>query len=83
MTDKTETRETSCFTYEVNMIVQILATNREEADDKLEREGGFVSKREVSFKDYVPLYNGSDSDKEKSSSKSENSKVSDSTPEKE
>lgn len=58
MTDKVERRETSCYTYEVNMVVQIIAPTREEADSKLESEGGFVSMRAVTFKDFVPLYSG-------------------------
>jgi len=49
---------TSCFTYEVTMLVQILAKDKEEADLKLDKEGGYVSKREVSFKDMIALYSG-------------------------
>jgi len=49
---------TLCFTYEVTMLVQILAKDKEEAELKLDKEGGYVSKREVSFKDMVPLYSG-------------------------
>jgi hypothetical protein len=66
MTDKVERRETSCFTYEVNMVVQILAQTREEADAKLESEGGFVSMRTVTFKDFVPLYSGPATDSKES-----------------
>jgi hypothetical protein len=43
------------------MIVQVLASDREQADARLEKEGGFVSKREVIFKDMVSLYSGLDS----------------------
>jgi hypothetical protein len=70
MADKVERRETSCFTYEVNMVVQILAPTREEADSKLESEGGFVSMRTVTFKDFVPLYSGPE-DESKESDKTE------------
>jgi hypothetical protein len=49
---------TSCFTYEVTMLVQVLAKSKEEADLRLDKEGGYVSKREVSFKDMVALYSG-------------------------
>lgn len=66
MTDKVERRETSCYTYEVNMVVQILAPTREEADSKLESEGGFVSMRTVTFKDFVPLYSGPEDNSKKS-----------------
>lgn len=58
MADKVDRRETSCFTYEVNMVIQVLATSKEEADARLESEGGFVSKREVTFRDSVALYSG-------------------------
>lgn len=53
MSDKSE-----CYTYEVRMIVQVLAQNKTQADEKLEREGGYVSKREVSFKSSIELDNG-------------------------
>jgi hypothetical protein len=66
MTDKVERRETSCFTYEVNMVIQILAQTREEANAKLEAEGGFVSMRTVTFKDFVPLYSGPAADAKES-----------------
>jgi len=60
---KKETSSTSCFTYEVNMIVQVLAESREDADGKLDREGGYVSRRDVVLKDVAYLYDGSDKDK--------------------
>jgi hypothetical protein len=55
---KNENDSTSCFTYEVSMIVQVLAKDKEEADNKLESEGGFVSKRSTEFKDMVAVYSG-------------------------
>jgi hypothetical protein len=55
---KPEHKPTSCFTYEVKMIVQIFAKDKIEADAKLDAEGGFVSKRNVVFKDVVELYSG-------------------------
>lgn len=60
---KKETSSTSCFTYEVTMIVQVLAESREDADGKLDREGGYVSRRDVVLKDVAYLYDGSDKDK--------------------
>jgi hypothetical protein len=54
---------TSCFTYEVTMVVQILAEDREAADGKLDKEGGYVSRRDVVLKDVAYLYDGSDKDK--------------------
>ena len=58
MTENLEDQKesTSCFTYEVTMLVQVLAKSKEEADLRLDKEGGYVSKREVSFKDMVSLY---------------------------
>jgi hypothetical protein len=49
-------KDTSCYTYEVTMIVQILAPNKEVADLKLDQDGGYVSKRDVVFKDSTLLY---------------------------
>lgn len=71
MTDSVQRKETACFTYEVSMVVQILAPTREEADEKLEQEGGFVSMRTVTFKDFVPIYSGPSSDPKKDKSKEE------------
>lgn len=53
-----EHRETSCFTYEVRMFVQVLAQDKEEADQKLETDGGFVTQREVFFVDKTNIYSG-------------------------
>jgi|LakMenEpi03Aug12_release.lakeMendotaPanAssembly.Ray.scaffolds.fasta_scaffold1347408_2 hypothetical protein len=53
---KTTKNDTLCYTYEVTMLVQVVAPNKEVADDKLEREGGYVSKRDVAFKGSTLLY---------------------------
>lgn len=58
MADKVEQRETSCFTYEVKMVVQVFAENKEQADEQLEQSGGYVSYRSVTFKDKVGIYSG-------------------------
>jgi hypothetical protein len=50
--------ETHCYTYEVNMIIQVFARSEEEAKEKLDREGGYISKRVVELKDAVRLYSG-------------------------
>ena len=63
-TEKETKKITSCYTYEVDMIIQILATTREEAYEKLDREGGFISKREVVLKDAVSLYSGEEETKD-------------------
>ena len=59
MTPENRQNITSCYTYEVVMVVQVLASSKDDADIKLEKEGGYVSKRDVSFKDVVTLYSGS------------------------
>jgi len=54
--DILDVSETYCYTYEVTMVVQIIAPNKEIADLKLDKDGGYVSKREVQFVDSVFLY---------------------------
>ena len=49
-------KDTSCYTYEVKMLIQILAPSKEIADAKLDQEGGYISKREVEFKHSVLLF---------------------------
>ena len=48
--------ETYCYTYEVTMVVQVIAPNKEIADAKLDKDGGYVSKREVRVLDSIFLY---------------------------
>ena len=65
MTIKANTiKETLCYSYEVLMVVQVLAESKESAEEKLDKEGGYVSKRQVLLKDMFPLYNGSTVEKE-------------------
>jgi len=49
-------KDTSCYTYEVTMLVQVLAPTREVADAKLDQDGGYVSKRSVEFKHSTLIY---------------------------
>ena len=49
-------KDTSCYTYEVTMLIQVLAPTKEAADEKLDRDGGYVSKRDVVFKNSILLY---------------------------
>ena len=49
-------KDTSCYTYEVTMLVQVLAPSKEIADAKLNQDGGYVSKRDVEFKFSTLLY---------------------------
>jgi hypothetical protein len=55
-TDAVDTSETYCYTYEVTMVVQVIAPNKETADARLDKDGGYVSKRAVKFLDSVFLY---------------------------
>ena len=59
MTGKIE--ETTCYTYKVEMIVQILAEDEPKAADQLEKNGGYVTSRKVTLMDSIPLFNGKDS----------------------
>jgi len=56
MVDKIET--TSCYTYKVEMVIQILAEDEPTASEQLEKNGGYVTSRKVVLMDSVPLYNG-------------------------
>ena len=54
--DIMDVSETYAYTYEVTMVVQVIAPNKEIADAKLNQDGGYVSKREVKFVDSIFLY---------------------------
>ena len=43
-------KDTSCYTYEVTMLIQVIAPTKEIADAKLDQDGGYISKRKVDFK---------------------------------
>jgi hypothetical protein len=72
MTENTEStdfknmyKDTSCYTYEVTMLVQVIAPSKEIADAKLDQDGGYISKRNVDFKFSTLLYkDGIDEEKE-------------------
>jgi hypothetical protein len=57
MADLIESYEdTSCYTYEVTMTIQVLASTRELANEKLDKDGGYISRRDVAFKKSTLLY---------------------------
>jgi hypothetical protein len=58
--EKTEEKETICFTYEVKMVVQVFAEDLEKASEKLEKEGGYVSSRKVSLLNKNIVFNASE-----------------------
>jgi len=45
------------FTYNVNMLIQVLGDDESAAKDRLDKEGGFVSKREVTLVNTAELHN--------------------------
>ena len=54
-----EEKVTKCYTYEVTMIIQVICDDDEKAAQvKLDKEGGYVTKREVTLMDAVSLYSG-------------------------
>ena len=56
MTDKLE--DTNCYSYKVEMIIQILAEDEESARSQLDKNGGYITSRTVTLMDSVPLFNG-------------------------
>lgn len=59
----TGTLATHAYTYEVVMVVQILAEDEKAARERLDNQGGYVTSRQVNLKDSVPLFNGKDKEK--------------------
>ena len=53
-----ENENTSCFTYKVEMIIQILAGDEQTARLQLDDKGGYVTSRKVTFMDSVQVYKG-------------------------
>jgi hypothetical protein len=49
---------THCYTYEVTMLIQVLADDEKTAREQLDKQGGYVTKREVVLADSVALFNG-------------------------
>jgi hypothetical protein len=60
--EKKEEKETICFTYEVKMVIQVFAEDLEKASEKLEKEGGYVSSRQVSLLNKNTVYSGLEED---------------------
>jgi hypothetical protein len=55
-----ETKETQCFSYEVKMLVHVIATSEDVAKKELDEKGGIVTKREVNLLNTVTLYGEKD-----------------------
>ena len=62
VTNIKETKKTQCFSYEVDMLVHIIADNETDAKTQLDEKGGIVTKRDVKLVNTVTLY-GEDKDK--------------------
>lgn len=59
MSDKDQgALDTHVYTYEVCMLIQVLAENEEKAKEQLDAQGGYITSREVKLKDSVKLFNG-------------------------
>jgi len=54
---------THAYTYEVKMVVQVLAEDEKAARERLDGQGGYVTSREVTLKDTVALFNGKEKEK--------------------
>jgi hypothetical protein len=57
-----EVKPTQCFSYEVTMLVHIIADDEANAKAQLDEKGGIVSKRDVKLVNSVVLY-GQDKEK--------------------
>jgi hypothetical protein len=60
---KQEKTPTQLFSFEVVMLVHIIADNEKDAETQLNEKGGIVTKREVKLLNAETLY-GEDKDKE-------------------
>ena len=60
VTPMKETKETQCFSYEVKMLVHVIATSEDVAKKELDEKGGIVTKREVNLLNTVTLYGEKD-----------------------
>jgi hypothetical protein len=57
-----ETKPAQCFSFEVSMLVHIIADDEAAAKSQLDEKGGIMTKREVKLVNTVTLY-GEDKDK--------------------
>jgi len=49
---------TTCYTYKVEMIIQVLAADEVTARAQLDDKGGYITSRKVTFMDSVQVYKG-------------------------
>ena len=55
-----ETKTTQCFSYEVTMLVHIIADDEKVARSQLDEQGGIVTKRDVKLLNQTSLYGESE-----------------------
>jgi hypothetical protein len=51
-----ETKPTQCFSFEVTMLVHIIADGVETAKSQLDEKGGIMTKRDVKLLNTITLY---------------------------
>jgi hypothetical protein len=51
-----ETKPTQCFSFEVNMLVHIIADDEATAKSQLDEKGGIMTKRDVKLLNAITLY---------------------------
>ena len=56
VTNIKETKPTQCFSFEVNMLVHIIADDEETAKSQLDEKGGIMTKRDVKLLNAITLY---------------------------
>jgi hypothetical protein len=57
-----KTKQTQCFSYEVTMLVHIIADDETTAKNQLDEKGGIVTKRDVKLLNSVELYGEKEQD---------------------
>jgi hypothetical protein len=51
-----ETKSTQCFSYEVSMLVHVIADDEKNAREQLDEKGGIMTKRDVKLVNSAILY---------------------------
>lgn len=51
-----ETKSTQCFSYEVSMLVHVIADDEKDARAQLDEKGGIMTKRDVKLANSAILY---------------------------
>jgi hypothetical protein len=51
-----ETKPTQCFSYEVTMLVHVIADDEATAKSQLDEKGGIMTKRDVKLLNTITLY---------------------------